>query len=92
MFRDPWYGTATISRDANGLRISMDRTPGLQGALEHVQYDTFRTHWTKPGLEDAWVTFALHPDGSIDQLTMQTISPVADFSWDYQDLHFSPDK
>ena len=92
VFRDPWYGTATISREANGLHISMDRTPGLQGSLEHVQYDTFRTHWTKPGLEDAYVTFALHPDGSIDQMTMQAISPVADFSWDYQDLHFSPDR
>lgn len=92
VFRDPWYGTATISRDANGLRISMDRTPWLQGSLEHVQYDTFRTHWIKPGLEDAYVTFALRPDGSIDQMTMQAISPVADFSWDYQDLHFSPDK
>jgi CubicO group peptidase (beta-lactamase class C family) len=92
VFRDPWYGTATISRAANGLRISMDRTPSLQGSLEHVQYDTFRTHWTKPGLEDAYVTFALRPDGSIDQMTMQAISPVADFSWDYQDLHFSPDR
>jgi hypothetical protein len=92
VFRDAWYGTATVSRDASGLRLSMDRTPGMQGALEHVQYDTFRTHWSKPGLEDAYVTFALRPDGSVDQMTMQAISPLADFSYDYQDLHFSPDR
>ncbi|WP_426700255.1 serine hydrolase [Rhodanobacter sp. Col0626] len=91
VFRDLWYGTATIAHDAKGLRISMDRTPGMQGPLEHVQYDTFRTHWEKPGMEDAYVTFALHPDGSIEQMTLRAISPVADFSWDYQDLHFVPE-
>jgi hypothetical protein len=25
-------------------------------------------------------------------MTMQAISPLADFSYDYQDLHFSPDR
>src|SRR6185437_12805505 len=47
VYRDPWYGTATISQDKQGkgrLNISFDRTPGLHGTLEHVQYDTFRTH------------------------------------------------
>ena len=68
----------------------MDRTPDMHGALEHVQYDTFRTHWDKPGLEDAYVTFALRADGRIDRMTMQAISPLADFSYDYQDLHFTP--
>jgi CubicO group peptidase (beta-lactamase class C family) len=93
VYRDPWYGTATISQDKNGkgaLNISMDRSPGLHGTLEHVQYDTFRTHWVMPDVEDADVTFALKPDGSIDQVTMKAVSPNADFSWDYQDLRFTP--
>lgn len=92
-YRDAWYGTATISQrrsDKGGLEISFDRTPGLRGALEHVQYDTFRTHWAMPDVEDAYVTFALNADGSIQQMTMQAISPLADFSWDYQDLRFTP--
>ena len=93
VYRDPWYGTATISQSKGrqgALSISFDRTPGLHGALEHVQYDTFRTHWAMPDVEDAYVTFALKPDGSIDQMTMKAISPTADFSWDYQDLRFTP--
>jgi len=93
VYRDPWYGTATITRGKGGkgaLSISFDRTPGLHGALEHVQYDTFRTHWAMPDVEDAYVTFALKPDGSVDQMTMKAISPIADFSWDYQDLRFTP--
>ncbi|MDQ6648255.1 MAG: serine hydrolase [Pseudomonadota bacterium] len=92
-YRDSWYGTATISQGKPGkasLNISFDRTPGLHGTLEHVQYDTFRTHWAMPDVEDAYVTFALKADGSIGQMTMQAISPLADFSWDYQDLHFIP--
>lgn len=93
VYRDPWYGTATISQDKARqgiLDISFDRSPGLRGTLEHVQYDTFRTHWTMPDVEDAYVTFALRPNGSIDRMTMQAISPIADFSWDYQDLNFAP--
>ncbi len=93
VYRDPWYGTATISqgkKGTGGLSISFDRTPGLHGTLEHVQYDTFRTHWAMPDVEDAYVTFALKPDGGVDRMTMKAISPTADFSWDYQDLHFVP--
>jgi CubicO group peptidase (beta-lactamase class C family) len=93
VYRDPWYGTATISQGKSGkgaLNISLDRSPGLHGTLEHVQYDTFRTHWAMPDVEDAYVTFALKPDGSIDLVTMKAVSPNADFSWDYQDLQFTP--
>jgi CubicO group peptidase (beta-lactamase class C family) len=90
VYRDAWYGTATISRSGNGLDIRMDRTPGMQGALQHVQYDTFRTHWGRQGIEDAYVTFALDPDGSIREMSMKPVSPLADFSYDYQDLLFKP--
>jgi len=90
VYNDPWYGTITISKGENGLRVSFDRSPGMVGPLEHVQYDTFRTHFTTPGYEDAYFTFALKPDGHIEQISMKAVSPVADFSWDYQDLRFTP--
>ena len=41
-------------------------------------------------MPDAFVTFALRPDGSIDQVKMAAFSPAADFSYDYQDLLFIP--
>lgn len=93
VYRDPWYGTATLSRDpkkAGELRIRFDRTPGLEGRLVHVQYDTFRTVWDMPDVENAFVTFALTPEGGIERMTMAPVSPTADFSWDYRDLHFTP--
>lgn len=92
VYRDPWYGTMTISDVKGGLRIRFDRSPGLQGALEHTQYDTFRTRWSDRDFEDAYVTFDLNPDGSIAAIRMKPVSPNADFSWDYQDLHFVPAK
>lgn len=92
VYRDPWYGTMTISGVQNALRINFDRSPGMQGALEHAQYDTFRTHWSDRDIEDAYVTFDLNPDGSIAAIRMNPVSPTADFSWDYQDLHFVPVK
>jgi CubicO group peptidase (beta-lactamase class C family) len=91
-YRDAWYGTVTIERDGDGMRISFDRTPSMKGALEHVQYDTFRTRWTDRNVEDAYVTFALNPDGTIERMTMKAISPLADFSYDYQDLLFVPER
>jgi CubicO group peptidase (beta-lactamase class C family) len=90
VYNDPWYGNITLSKAGDALKIRFDRSPGLEGALEHVQYDTFRTRFTTPGYEDAYVTFALKADGRIDQISMKAVSPVADFSWDYQDLRFTP--
>jgi len=91
-YRDAWYGTVTIEQAADGMNISFDRTPSMKGKLEHVRYDTFRTRWTDRNIEDAYVTFALHPDGTIERMTMQAISPLADFSYDFQDMLFVPER
>jgi CubicO group peptidase (beta-lactamase class C family) len=91
-YRDAWYGTATIERSGEGLNIRFDHTPSMSGKLEHVRYDTFRTRWTDRNIENAYVTFALNPDGSIERMTLRAISPLADFSYDFQDLLFLPEK
>jgi CubicO group peptidase (beta-lactamase class C family) len=91
-YRDAWYGTVTIERDGEGLKIQFDNTPSMKGKLEHVRYDTFRTRWTDKDVENAYVTFALKPDGSIERMTMQAISPLADFSYDFGDLMFVPER
>jgi hypothetical protein len=92
-YRDDWYGHVTIASGADGLSISFEHTPDFTGKLEHVQYDTFRTHWADRTMtEDAYVTFSLLPDGSIGTMTMKAISPLADFSFDFQDLLFKPER
>ena len=68
----------------------MQHTPTAVADLQHWQYDTFKAHWRDRTIEDAFVTFTLNPDGSIDHFTMVAVSPLADFSFDYQDLWFKP--
>ena len=89
-YEDAWYGTATIRMEDGHLVLSFDHTPSMVGELEHWQYDTFRTHWRDRIIADAFVTFSLKPNGSIDRFTMLPVSPLADFSFDYQDLEFHP--
>jgi hypothetical protein len=58
--------------------------------LQPWKYDTFKAHWRERTIEDAFVTFTLKPDGSIDSAKMVAVSPLADFSFDYQDLLLKP--
>ena len=89
-YTDPWYGAMTVTvRPGNHLWINFDRTPNMDGPLEHVADDTFRAHWTDRGIEDAYVTFDVR-GAHIRSLAMKPVSPLADFSFDYQDLHFRP--
>jgi len=89
-FSDPWYGTITI-READGrLNVAFPHAPGLTAVLEHYQYDTFRTRFNDSSVEPAYVTFSLGAQGNVDRITMRAISPIADFSYDYQDLLFTP--
>ena len=89
-YSDPWYGLATVRSENSGLLLNFARTEKGVADLEHWQYDTFKAHWRDPTVEDAFITFALKPDGGIDHFTMVAVSPLADFSFDYQDLYFTP--
>jgi CubicO group peptidase (beta-lactamase class C family) len=90
VYTDVWYGPITIKQENAGLIITFDHTPSMIGDLQHWQYDTFKAHWRDRTIEDAFVTFALNPDGSIDSARMAAVSPLADFSFDYQDLLLKP--
>jgi CubicO group peptidase (beta-lactamase class C family) len=90
-YNDAWYGEVTIALEEGKLVMRFSRSPGLVGDLEHWQYDTFVARWRDRSLyADAYVTFALKPDGGIDQMKMAPVSPLTDFSFDFQDLLFTP--
>ncbi len=75
------------------LRIKFSQTPSLVGELEHWQYDTFIARWDERELRaDAYVTFSLNPDGTIERVRMKAFSPATDFSFDFQDLLLKPVK
>ena len=90
VYNDAWYGPITIRTENAGLVITFDHTPTMIGNLQPWQHDTFKAHWRDRTIEDAFITFALNPDGSIDNAKMAAVSPLADFSFDYQDLLLKP--
>ncbi len=90
-YRDAWYGDVAIEEKGGKLAIRFTHTPKLTGDLEHWQYDTFVARWhDRTLLADAYVTFSLKPDGSIDEVKMRAVSPLTDFSYDFQDLLLRP--
>jgi hypothetical protein len=91
-YTDPWYGLVTIRMEGGRLIFTLDHTPKAIADLQHWQYDTFKAHWRDRTIEDAFLTFTLKPGGAIDHFTMLAVSPLADFSFDYQDLYLTPVK
>ncbi|MGF6494079.1 CubicO group peptidase (beta-lactamase class C family) [Luteibacter sp. 621] len=92
-YRDPWYGDVKVSKQAGKLVLSFTKTAQLTGTLEPWQHDTFIAHWNDRSLNgDAFVNFALDPDGKVREVRMEPVSPLTDFSFDFQDLRLAPVK
>jgi CubicO group peptidase (beta-lactamase class C family) len=92
-YNDAWYGDISIEMKNGQLFLQMLPTPSLGGYLEHYQYNTFIARWSDPEVRaDAYVTFSLNPDGSIENAKMKAVSPATDFSFDFQDLLLKPVK
>ena len=89
-YNDPWYGNIEVSMVKGKLAIDFKSTPRMGGPLDHWQYDSFITRFTDKSIEPAYVTFGLNADGNVERITMKPVSPIADFSYDYQDLLFTP--
>jgi len=90
-YTDAWYGDILIEESGGRLSMRFSKTPALVGTLEHWQHDTFVVRWTDRELRaDAFITFALKPDGTIEQAKMEAVSPSTDFSFDFQDLLLRP--
>ena len=88
-YRDPWYGDILVTTRGKGLHIDFLPTPVFKSALEPWGPDTFRTRFPKGAGEDATVTFAIS-NRKVTGVTMKPLSPLADFSYDFQHLAFVP--
>ena len=88
---DPWYGDVSLAVEQGRLVMRFAHTPQLVGDLSHWQHDSFLVRWRDRELRaDAYVTFALTPDGRVDQARMAPASEEVDFSFDFQDLLLKP--
>lgn len=90
-YRDPWYGDVVVKQDGKGLVMQFARTRELAGRMEHWQNDSFIVRWNDRSLNaDAFVSYALDHDGKVREVRMEPISPLTDFSFDFQDLRLKP--
>jgi hypothetical protein len=58
--------------------------------LTHYNGNIFIVHWNDRSLNaDAYVRFEQGYDTKVNEMTMRAVSPETDFSFDFQDLHFT---
>ncbi len=91
-YRDKWFGDVVISQQ-NGTGspvrwwLRSVRSPKLTGELFFYKNNTFVVKWNNRSFDaDAYVTFLSDDDGKPASIKMKPISPLTDFSFDFQDL------
>src|SRR6185503_17676466 len=86
-YRDPWYGDIVVALKDEVLTIDFTHTAVFKSKLEPWGPDTFRTRFAPDAGEDAVVMFKV-AGGKVIGVTMKPLSPLADFSFDFQHLNF----
>ena len=88
-FRDDWLGNVKISSDHGKLWFHSVRSPQLRGEMSFYKGNTFVVKWINRSMNaDAFAIFDLDTEGKASGFHMKAISPLTDFSYDFQDLNF----
>jgi CubicO group peptidase (beta-lactamase class C family) len=90
-YSDRFYGDILIGIDSTGLTLQFTQTPQFVARLQPFQLETFKAVFQNPALRaDAYVSFALTPDGEVASCKLKVIDPASDISFD--DLNFVKEK
>jgi CubicO group peptidase (beta-lactamase class C family) len=86
-YKDQWFGDVVIAEQNGKLRFNSVRSPRLRGDMYYYNGNTYIVRWDDRSFDaDAFVMFTLDKDGKGSGIKMSTISPLTDFSFDFQDL------
>jgi len=89
-YTDRWFGDISISIKNGKLWFDSKRSYFLTGELFPYKGNTFIVKWNERSMDaDAFVQFDLDMNGKANRIKMNAISPLTDFSFDFQDLDFS---
>ncbi|MBL7816469.1 MAG: serine hydrolase [Saprospiraceae bacterium] len=92
-YTDAWFGDVTIAQKNGKTRFDSKRSPRLTGELFFYKANTFVVKWDDRSMDaDAFVEFTLDREGRAESIKMNAISPLTDFSFDFQDLDFKRKK
>lgn len=87
-YEDPWFGQVEISQSKGKLRFVSKRSSQLQGDMFYYKGDTFAVKWDNAYLHADAFAIIETKDGKVVGMKMLPISPLTDFSYDFQDLDF----
>ena len=90
IYRDNWLGEVTLSIKNGKLWFDAKRSPNLTGEMLSYKGNTFIVKWNDRSMDaDAYVMFTLDQAGKPSGMRMKAVSPMTDFSYDFQDLDFT---
>ena len=88
-FNDPWFGKVTIAKKEGKLYFESENISDFKGEMIFYKGNTFIVKWNDRTLNaDAFVLFSLNKEARADGFKMEAVSPMTDFSFDFQDLDF----
>ena len=88
-YTDPWFGDVVISLKNGKLWFDSKRSPRLSGEMMPFKGTTCIVKWNVRSLDaDSFVLFDFDENGKATGMKMKPISPLTDFSYDFQDLEF----
>ncbi len=89
-YTDVWFGDIYISEKNGHLWFDSKRSPKLTGEMFPYKGNTFVVKWRDRSMDaDAYVMFCLDENGKGKKISMKPVSPLTDFSFDFQDLDFN---
>ena len=92
-YTDPWFGDVVISEKNGKPWFDSKNSPRLSGEMLPYKGNTFIVKWNDRSMDaDAYVMFSLDYEGKPNGIKMKPISPLTDFSFDFQDLDFTRGK
>ena len=92
-YRDPWFGEVFITVINGRLHFQSLRSPKLTGEMYLYKGNSYIVQWRDRSMHaDAFVNFSLDNEGRAAGIKMNPVSPLTDFSYDFQDLDFVREK
>jgi CubicO group peptidase (beta-lactamase class C family) len=86
-YADVWFGDVTITELNGKMHFQSKNSPKLKGDMIYYKGNTFIVKWYDRSMDaDAFVNFSLDNHAVAKGFKMEAISPMTDFSFDFQDL------
>lgn len=89
-YKDNWFGEVKIYEKKGKLYFASTRSKRLVGEIFYYKNNSLAVKWNVRSFHaDALINFDVNADGTITHFKMDAISPMTDFSYDFQDLDFT---